>query len=69
MSVSMLAAVRVGNQQMHVGYTVASYISDCILKRSSEMQQYAGVCLLQNYSITLHVSGVNRAHHQDYIKV
>ena len=50
-------------------YIHGSVLRDFILIRSNEMQQYAGVCLLQNYSITLHVSGVNRAHHQDYIKV
>ena len=37
-----------------------------ILIRSNEMQQYAGVYLLQNY---LHVSGVNRTRHQVYIKL
>ena len=31
------------------------------------MQQYAGIYLLQNYS--LHVSGVHRTHHQEYIKL
>ena len=30
------------------------------------MQQYAGIYLLQNYS--LHVSGVHRTHHQENIK-
>ena len=34
--------------------------------RSNEMQQYAGVYLQK---ITLHVSGVYRTHHQEYIKV
>ena len=37
-----------------------------ILIRSNEMQQYAGVYLLQN---PLHVSGVYRIHHQEYIKL
>ena len=31
------------------------------------MGQYAGIYLLQNHS--LHVSGVHRTHHQDYIKL
>ena len=31
------------------------------------MQQYAGIYLLQNHS--LHVSGVQRTHHQEYIKL
>ena len=30
------------------------------------MEQYAGIYLLQ---ITLHVSGVYRTHHQEYIKL
>jgi len=30
------------------------------------MQQYAGIDLLK---ITLHVSGVHRTHHQEYIKL
>jgi len=31
------------------------------------MQQYAGIHLLKNHS--LHVSGVNRTHQQEYIKL
>ena len=38
-----------------------------VLIRSNEMQQYAGFYLLQNYSV--HVSGVYRTHHQEYIKL
>ena len=30
------------------------------------MQQYVGIYLLQNHS--LHVSGVHRTHHREYIK-
>jgi len=39
-----------------------------ILVRSNKMQQYAGIYLLQNHS-SLHVSGVHRTHHQEYIKL
>jgi len=38
-----------------------------ILIRSKQMQQYAGIYLLQNHSV--HVLGVHRTHHQEYIKV
>ena len=38
-----------------------------ILIRSNKMQQYAGIYLLQNHS--LHVSGVHRIHHQEYVKL
>ena len=38
-----------------------------VLIRSNKMQQYAGIYLLQNHF--LHVSGVHRTHHQEYIKV
>jgi len=38
------------------------------LKKSNKMQQYADIYLLLNYS-TLHVSGVQCAHHQEYIKL
>jgi len=31
------------------------------------MQQYAGICLLQNHS--LNVLGVHRTHHQEYINL
>jgi hypothetical protein len=37
-----------------------------ILIRSNEMEQYAGVYLLQNYSTCF---GVYRTHHQEYIKL
>jgi hypothetical protein len=36
------------------------------LKKPNKMQQYADIYLLL---ITLHVSGVHRAHHQQYIKL
>ena len=39
---------------------------DSILIRPKKMQQYAGIYLLQ---IALHVSGVHRTHHQEYIKL
>ena len=35
--------------------------------RFNKIQQYAGIYLLQNHS--LHVSGVHRTHHQEYIKL
>ena len=38
-----------------------------ILIRFNKMQQYAGIYLLQNHS--LHVSGVHRTHHHEYIKL
>jgi hypothetical protein len=41
--------------------------SSFILIRSNAMQQYAGICLLQNHS--LHISGVHRTHHQENIKL
>ena len=41
--------------------------SGTILVRSNKMQQYAGIYLLQNYS--LHVSGAHRTHHQENIKL
>ena len=39
---------------------------DSILIRSNKMQQYAGIYFCK---ITLHVSGVYRTHHQEYIKL
>jgi len=36
------------------------------LKKSYEMQQYADIYLLLNYSTCF---GLNRAHHQEYIKI
>ena len=47
-------------------YIHGSVRRDSILIRSNEMQQYAGVYLLQNYSTCF---GVYRTHHQDYIKL
>jgi len=35
-----------------------------ILIMSNKVQQYAGLCL---YEINLHISGVHRTHHQEYI--
>ena len=49
-----------------VFYIRGSVHRGSILIRSNEMQQYAGVYLLQ---ITLHVSGVYRTHLQEYIKL
>ena len=49
-------------------YIQGSVHRDSILIRSNEIQQYAGVYLLQKHS-TLHVSGVQRTHHQEYIKL
>jgi hypothetical protein len=37
-----------------------------ILIRSNKMQQYAGIYFCK---IILHISGVNRTHHQEYIKL
>ena len=39
-----------------------------ILLRYDKTQQYVGIYLLQNHC-TLHVSGVHRTHHQEYIKL
>ena len=41
------------------------YIYYIILIRSNKMQQYAGIFC----KISLHVSGVHRTHHQEYIKL
>ena len=38
-----------------------------MLIRSNKIQQYVSIYLLQNNSI--HVSGVHRTHHQEYIKL
>ena len=38
-----------------------------ILIRFNKMHQYSGIYLLQNLS--LHASGVQRTHHQEYIKL
>ena len=47
-------------------YIQGSVHRNSILIRSNKLQQYAGIYLLQ---ITLHVSGVHRTHHQEYIKL
>jgi len=47
-------------------YILGSVHRDSVLIRSNEMQRYAGVYLLL---FTLHVSGVYRTHHQEYIKL
>ena len=49
-------------------YTVSviKFEYNLILVRSNEMQQYAGIYLLQNNCTC---SGVNRAHHQEYKKL
>ena len=49
-----------------VFYIHGSVHRDFVWIRSNEMQQYAGVYLLQ---FTLHVSGVYRTYHQEYIKL
>ena len=48
-------------------YIQGSVHRNSLLIRDNIMQQYAGIYLLQK--ITLHVSGVHRTHHQDYIKL
>jgi len=50
----------------HVFYIHGSVHRDSILIRSNKMQQYAGIYFLQ---ITLHISGVYRNPHQEYIKL
>ena len=55
----------------HIHPTVYFYIHgyvhrDSILIRSNEIQQYAGVYLLQNYSTCF---GCLSHHHQEYIKL
>ena len=55
---------------VHIGifciYIHSSVHRNSIIIRSNKMQQYAGIYLLQN---TLHVSGVYRTRHQEYIKL
>ena len=51
---------------MLIIYIHGSVHRDSILIRSNEMQQYAGVYLLQNYFTCL---GVYRTHHQEYNKL
>ena len=48
-------------------YIHGSLQRNSMLIRSNKMQHYAGIYLLQNHS--LHVSGVHRTHHQEYIKL
>ena len=48
-------------------YTHGSVLRNSILIRSNKMQQYEGIYFLQNHS--LHVLGVHRTHHQEYIKL
>ena len=47
-------------------YIHGSVHRNSILIRSNKMEQYAGFYLLQ---ITVHVSGVYRNHHLEYIKL
>ena len=51
----------------NIFYIRGSVHCNSILTRPKKMQQYAGIYLLQNHS--LHVSGVHRTHHQEYIKL
>ena len=62
MSASMRA---VGAPRNHEFYIHSSVHRSSKLIRSNKMQQYSGIYC----KITLHVSGIHRAHHQEYIKL
>ena len=50
----------------YIFYICGSVHRNSRLKKSNKMQLYADIYLLL---ITLHVSGIHRAHHHEYIKL